>query len=90
MTVIYQVKNTIGHQIYCPEGREALIKLSVKAHAVEIHIFHASILPYSATQTAAMPIPVPTHILVTPTFCPVRLSSVNNVPTCLAPVQPNG
>lgn len=30
---------------------------------------------YSATHTAAIPIPVPTHIDVTPTFCPVRLNS---------------
>lgn len=33
-------------------------------------------------------IPVPTHILVTPIFLPVRLSSVNSVLTCRAPVQP--
>ena len=51
--------------------------------------WHSSPL-YSATQTAAMPIPVPTHILVTPTFSPRLLNSYNNVLTCLAPVQPSG
>ena len=30
---------------------------------------------YSATHTAAIPIPVPTHMLVTPTFWPVRFNS---------------
>jgi hypothetical protein len=45
---------------------------------------------YSATHTAAMPMPVPTHILVTPICLPVRLSSVSRVLTCLAPVTPRG
>lgn len=45
---------------------------------------------YSRTQTAAIPIPVPTHIDVTPTFLSVRFSSVNSVLTCLAPVHPSG
>ena len=47
-------------------------------------------LQYSATNNPAMPIPEPTHILVSPTFLPVRLSSVNKVDTCLAPVVPKG
>lgn len=47
-------------------------------------------LPYSATKTAAMPIPVPTHIELTPTFFPVRLSSYRSVEIWRAPVQPKG
>jgi hypothetical protein len=47
-------------------------------------------LQYSATNNPAMPIPEPTHILVSPTFLPVRLSSVNKVDICLAPVVPKG
>lgn len=53
-------------------------------------IFNAWCLSYSATQTAAMPIPVPTHILVTPTFWPVLRSSYSKVLTWRAPVQPSG
>lgn len=45
---------------------------------------------YSATQTAATPIPVPTHMLVTPTCLPVLFSSVRRVLTCRAPVHPRG
>jgi len=33
------------------------------------------LLFYSATQTALMPMPVPTHMDVLPTFLPVRFSS---------------
>jgi hypothetical protein len=36
---------------------------------------------YSATHTAAIPIPVPTHMLVTPTVLFVRLSSYSSVET---------
>lgn len=36
---------------------------------------NASKMAYSATQTAAPPIPVPIHMLETPTCFPVRLSS---------------
>lgn len=46
--------------------------------------------PYSATHTAAIPMPVPTHMLVTPTFLSVLFNSYSNVETCRAPVQPNG
>lgn len=38
-------------------------------------IFRTKQQSYSATQTAAMPMPVPTHMLVRPTFFFVRLSS---------------
>ena len=48
------------------------------------------LLTHSLTQTAAIPIPVPTHILVTPIFFPVRPNSLKSVATCLAPVQPKG
>ena len=36
---------------------------------------------YSFTQTAAIPMPVPTHMLVTPTRPPVRSSSLRIVET---------
>lgn len=45
---------------------------------------------YSRTQTAAIPIPVPTHILVTPTSSPLLPNSFSKVETCLAPVHPRG
>lgn len=45
---------------------------------------------YSATQTAAIPIPVPTHMEVTPIFLLVRVSSVSKVLTWREPVQPRG
>lgn len=49
-----------------------------------------AVIVYSATHTAAIPIPVPTHILLTPTFLLVRFNSYSSVLTCLAPVQPKG
>ena len=36
---------------------------------------------YSATHTAAMPMPVPTHMLLTPTRFPVRRNSYSSVLT---------
>lgn len=44
----------------------------------------------SETNTPAIPMPVPTHILVTATFCFRRLSSDRTVTTCLVPVAPSG
>jgi hypothetical protein len=44
----------------------------------------------SFTNTPAMPIPVPTHILVTPIFWFRLLSSERRVTTCLVPVAPSG
>src|SRR5271163_4435289 len=40
---------------------------------------------YPNTACKRVTYPVPTHMLVTPTFFPVRLSTVRNVLTCLAP-----
>lgn len=49
-------------------------------------VYHDS----SETKTPAIPIPVPTHILVTATFCFLRFNSDKTVTTCLVPVQPRG
>lgn len=45
---------------------------------------------HSASKIAAIPIPLPTHIEITPNFFFVLLNSVNKVDTCLAPVAPRG
>jgi hypothetical protein len=58
-------------------------------NAVQLYNRNISFV-YSETQTAAIPIPVPTHMLVTPIFLFVRLSSVSSVLTWREPVQPRG
>ena len=45
---------------------------------------------FIAAIAAAMPMPVPMHMLVTPILWFVRFNSVRSVLTCLAPVTPSG
>ena len=77
-------RGKIGEQLKIGDSR----RLTEYEQRINIQTRQTS--AYSATHTAAMPIPVPTHILVTPTFLPVLRSSVNKVLTCQAPVQPSG
>ena len=47
-------------------------------------------LNYSLTKRLAMPMPVPMHILTTPSSCCCLSISGNKLLTCLAPVAPSG
>lgn len=60
-------------------GVRTAVMVGVVAHVYSathiINIRDTTLPPYSATHKQDIPIPEPTHMLVQPTFSPLRLSS---------------
>ena len=88
VTLLWDIDNSMGYQANLTEYRNIYIHADKFARLSDCRLYKPS--PYSRTNMPAIPIPVPMHMLTTPTSWPARSISGNRVASCLAPVAPNG